>query len=131
MVPLVQLQHDKHLILRFCGCLTMPQNQARSNIHAANPQTAPAQHSCRCPQVSRGHRPVPSAVSRHLCLLPCITDHLLVVSVDPAPRFTEELHSHQLAQLCVRCVGPIDLKECMSMVFFFYWPASFSPQLCR
>ena len=26
------------------------------------------------------------------CLLPCITDHLLVVFVDVAPRFTEELH---------------------------------------
>ena len=35
----------------------MPPNQARSNIHAANPQEAPAQHSRRCPQASRGHRP--------------------------------------------------------------------------
>ena len=29
VVPLVQLQHDNHLILRFCGFLTMPPNQAR------------------------------------------------------------------------------------------------------
>ena len=35
----------------------MPPNQARSNIHAANPQAAPAEHGRRCPQVSRGHRP--------------------------------------------------------------------------
>ena len=28
------------------------------------------------------------------CRPPCIAEHLLVVFVDVAPRFTEELHSH-------------------------------------
>ena len=93
VTSLVQLQHDNHLILRFCGFLTMPPNQARSNIHAANPQAAPAQHSRRC---FRLHEVIvrPVGGEQAACLPPCIAEHLLVVFVDVAPRFTEELHSH-------------------------------------